>query len=126
MLIDLSAAFDTIDHEILIARLERLIGICGTVLNGFKSCLTNTSFSVTLGEFTSSLASLICGMPQGSILGPILFSLCMLPIGSIFSKHRILFHCYADDMQIICTSNEGRQLLSGSSCMLKGLKHGWL
>lgn len=53
VLIDLNAAFDTIDHEILIARLERLIGICGTVLNRFKSCLTNRSFSVTLGEFTS-------------------------------------------------------------------------
>ncbi len=95
VLIDLSAAFDTIDHEILIAQLEQLIGIRGIVLNWFKSYLTKRRFSVTLGEFTSLSASLTCGIPLGSILGPILFSLYMLPIGSIFSKHGMSFHCYA-------------------------------
>ncbi len=52
VLLDLSAAFDTIDHAILIARLERLVGYQGTVLKWFKSYLTNISFSVALGEFT--------------------------------------------------------------------------
>uniref|UniRef100_A0A8C1Y0K2 Reverse transcriptase domain-containing protein n=1 Tax=Cyprinus carpio TaxID=7962 RepID=A0A8C1Y0K2_CYPCA len=82
VLLDLSATFDTIDHKILIARLERLVGFQGTVLKWFKSYLTNRSFSVVLGEFTSSSAPLTCGIPQGCILGPILFSLYMLSIGS--------------------------------------------
>lgn len=100
VLIDLCAAFDTTDHETLIAWFKWLVGICGTVLNLFKSYPTNRSFSITLGERTWCSASLTCGIPQGSILGPILFSLYMLPIGSIFIKYRVLFHCYANDTKI--------------------------
>ncbi len=80
VVIDLCAAFDTTDHETLTAWLKWLVGICGTVLNLFKSCPTNRIFSITLGERTRSPASLTRGIPQGSILGPILFSLYMLPI----------------------------------------------
>lgn len=91
----------------------------------FKSYLTNRSFSGTLGEFTSLSASFICGIPQGSILGLILFSLYMLPIVSIFSKHRISFHCYADDTQIyLPVKKEGNSLWHLLTC-LKDLKT-WL
>ncbi len=125
VLIDLSAAFDTIDHEILIARLERVVEIRGTVLNWFKSYLTNRSFSVTLVKFSSSLASLTCGIPQRSILGPILFSLYMLPIGSIFSKHGVSFHCYADDTQIYVPVKKKGNFLEPLLACLKDFKT-WL
>ncbi len=100
VLLDLSSAFYMVDHSILISHLENLLGFQGTVLNWFQSFLTNRMFSVCIGKYTSSTAHLSCGVPQGSILAPTLFSLYLLPLGSIFSKYGVSFHLYADDTQL--------------------------
>ncbi len=100
ILLDLLAAFDTVDHSTLLSRLESWVGLKATVLNWFQSYLSDRKFLVKLGNFTSSPAPLSCGLPQGSILSPSLFSLYMLPLGSILRKHGVSFHFFADDTHI--------------------------
>lgn len=69
--------------------------------NCLKSYLTDRSFSIQLGGYSfSSTAPPSCGVPQGSIFGPLIFSLYLLPLGSILKKHNLFFHCFAEDVQI--------------------------
>lgn len=100
VLLDLTAAFYTIDHDILISRLEHNVGIKGTALKWFRLYLSGRGFRVGIGDFTSSSVPLTCGIPHGSILGPIFFSLYFLPLGSILKRYYIGYHFYADDLQI--------------------------
>ena len=75
MLLDFTAAFDTVDHTILISRLEHCVGIRDAASEWFRSYLSERCFSVRLGDSASSSAPLSCRVPQGSILGPTRFSL---------------------------------------------------
>ena len=83
VLLDLTAAFDTVEHEILIAHLEQWVGISGTALQWFRSYLSHQTFCVSLDNSVSSTAPLSCWILQGFVLDPLLFSLYLLPLGSI-------------------------------------------
>ena len=98
--LDLSAAFDTIDHNILLHRLQHDFGLSGTVLDWFSSYLSGRIQSVYVHSHTSVPVSVSCGVPRGSVLGPILFELYTTPLSAVIERHSILHHSYADDSQL--------------------------
>ena len=107
VLLDMSSAFDTLDHNVLIHRLSA-IGITGIALNWFTSYITNRSSSVRINTHSSPSRSLTHGVPQGSVLGPLLFNIYLLPMFDIFTNYPdISFHTYADDLQLYlnCTDS---------------------
>ena len=100
LLLDLSAAFDTISHNLLLKRLDSRFGIRSHALNWIKSYLSNRTQYVTVNNITSDPQQLSTGVPQGSVLGPILFTLYVSPLGDLTQKHDINSHFYADDTQL--------------------------
>ena len=87
------------DHDILLGRLETSFGFMGA-LAWFRSYLADRSFSVGYGELASSSTSMTCGVPQGSVLGPFLFSMYRAELESFIREHGLQCHMYADDTQV--------------------------
>jgi hypothetical protein len=98
-LMDLSAAFDTLDHTIMISRLSN-IGIAGDALSWFRGYLRSRVISVQCNDAFSSPSPLMHGVPQGSVLGPVLFSIYMRELAPIILKHNVQYVIFADDIQL--------------------------
>ena len=99
VLLDLSAAFDTLDHNILLLRL-RDIGLSQTVYTWCKSYLAGRTNAIKIREATSAPRLIQHGVPQGSVLGVMLFNMYMLPIADIFETHQVRYQIYADHTQL--------------------------
>jgi len=98
--LDLSAAFDTVDHSLLIERLQLEFGVIDTALDWIRSYLVDRVQFVKMGQHQSDKVALDVGVPQGSVLGPLLFAVYCSPVGDIIFSHGVKYHQYADDTQL--------------------------
>ena len=105
VLLDLSAAFDTVNHSVLLESLEEDFGINGAVLSWMDSYLTDRTQSVTVNGILSDPQPLAVGLPQGSIVGPGEFPTYTAPLFGIARDHGVSIHMYADDTQLYLPFN---------------------
>ena len=119
-LLDLSAAFDTLDHNILIKRLSHTFGFSGCVLSWLKSYITGRTQSVVIDGSSSARSDLQYGVPQGSVLGPMLFTMYIFPLSGSIKSLNINYHAYADDLQLYDSAipSESPRLASNISCSI--------
>ena len=120
VLLDLSAAFDTVNHRTLLQRLHDRYGICDSALQWFTSYLTDRKQCVAIGDVVSDMHTLDCGVPQGSVFGPLCFTLYTGPLEDIITSHGVQSLIYADDTQLYVTldsSDRNAQITKLEECV---------
>ena len=131
--LDMSAAFDTLDHVTLLHRLQHTFGLSGYVISWIRSYLTDRSSFVKIDSSSSPSTTILTGVPQGSVLGPLLFVLFISPIANVINSDQsnqnniVSFHQYADDNQLYIGTNSSTltsQIASIESCTQR--VHNWL
>ena len=105
LMLDLSAAFDTIDHDILLSRLCNVYGINGNALDWFRSYLTGRIQRIVIEDSVSVDQELDFGVPRGSVLGPRIYCMYTKPVSDIIQRHGLSHHSYADDTHLYMTIN---------------------
>lgn len=100
VLLDLSSAFDTVDHQVLLQRLQTMLGVQETALLWFQSYLEGRTQQISINGTLSRKCQLTCGVPQGSCLGPLLFTIYSSKLFEILKYHLPTAHAYADDTQL--------------------------
>ena len=128
----MSAAFDTLDHATLLHRLKHTFGLSGFVISWIQSYLFSRSSFVKIDSSSSPITTILTGVPQGSVLGPLLFVLFISPIANVMNpgqacNNLVSFHQYADDTQLYIGANSSSlpsQIASIESCTLR--VHDWL
>ena len=103
VLLDLSAAFDTIDHSILLSRIESVLAVKGSALQWFKSYLLCRKQRITINDDFSENQEILWSVPQGSVLGTLLFLIYIIPLAQLIRSYGLNNYGYADDTQL-CSS----------------------
>ena len=121
VLLDLSAAFDTVDHQLLINDFSDC-GVEGAALNLLESYLSDREQCVAIGESRSDPTTLLYGVPQGSVLGPVLFTVYTGTLAFLLNAHGVEYHFYADDTQVYISVGNIDEAKHKISSLLSDLK----
>ena len=126
VLLDLSAAFDTVDHQILLQIMNRRFGVAGRALDWCQSYLCQRSQTFCINGQQSGPFPVDCSVPQGSVLGPLEFIGYTEDLADLINSHRLSHHLYADDTQVIASTTTANAELTVDrlqQCVAE--IHGW-
>uniref|UniRef100_A0A803SW27 Reverse transcriptase domain-containing protein n=1 Tax=Anolis carolinensis TaxID=28377 RepID=A0A803SW27_ANOCA len=125
VLLDLTAAFDTVDYDLMIHRLA-MSGVRGQALNWFNSFLRNWSQCVEYMDQVSDRSPLLCGVPQGAILSPLLFNIYVRPLASLVRSFGLDCYQYTDDTQLLLRLEPGATSIPDNFTLCLEALSNWL